>query len=36
MTEKFFFLSPIVYIFDFCKNMNPRLPGYFLVDKSMT
>ena len=36
ITEKKFFLFPAVFIFDFCKNMNPRLYILFLVDKSMT
>ena len=37
LTEKnIFFLIPRVFIFDFCKNMNPRLSILFLVDKSMT
>ena len=27
---------PTICIFDFCKNMNPRLYILFLVDKSMT
>ena len=33
---KKFFLFPVVYILDFCKNMNPRLYSLFSVDKSMT
>ena len=34
--KKFFFLFPMVCIFDFCKNINPRLYILFSVDKSMT
>ena len=37
ITEKYiFFLFPTVCIFDFCKNVNPRLYILYLVDKSMT
>ena len=34
--KNFFFLFQTVFIFDFSKNMNPRLYILFLVDKSMT
>ena len=34
--KKFFVLLPAVFIFDFCKNMNPRLCILFLAHKSMT
>ena len=36
-TEKILFrLFATVYIFDFCKNINPRVSILFLVDKSLT
>ena len=34
--KKIFFQFPNMCIFDFCKNMNPRLYLLFVVDKSMT
>ena len=34
--KKYFFLLPRVFIFDFCKNMSPRLCILLVVDKSMT
>ena len=37
LTEKnFFFLFQTIFIFDFSKNMSPRLYILFMVDKSMT
>ena len=34
--KKFFSSISKVFIFYFCKNMNPRLSILFLLDKSMT
>ena len=34
--KKYFFLLPTVFIFYFCKNINPPLCILFLVDKSVT
>ena len=34
--KKYLFLFPTICIFDFCKNISPRLHISFLVDKSIT